>query len=164
MAKTSAREGAVMRGARNWAIAQSRSNNQSPVYIYNLVRVHPFNAAELAVDRVDQVGAYHTSDVPYWFGTLDVFNMFRKTRLWEPYDRELSRKMSAALIAFANTGNPNTKEIAWPAWSDSREQLLEFGQTAIKPVSINTARLDFMARSAVVIPVAPRGIAGQPRD
>ena len=163
MAKTAAREGAVMRTARNWAIVQGRSNT-SPVYIYNLARVHPFNPQELTADRVDLVGAYHTSDVPYWFGTLDVFNRFRKTRLWEPYDRELSRKMTSILIAFANTGNPNTIEVQWPAWSASNEQLLEFGPSTIHPATMNTARLDFMMRSAVAVPPTPRGVSGQPRD
>lgn len=163
VAKTAAREGAVMRTARNWAIAQARSN-RSATYLYNLVRVHPFNPGELAVDRVDLVGAYHTSDVPYWFGTLEVFNTFRRTRLWQPYDRELSAKMTAALIAFANTGDPNTPDVRWPAWSAAGEPLLEFGERAIAATRMDSARLDFMATSAVQIPAAPRGVPGQPRD
>jgi para-nitrobenzyl esterase len=163
MAKTAAREGAVLRTARNWAIAQAKWNT-SAAYIYDLVRVHPFNPQVLAADRPDQIGAYHTSDVPYWFGTLDVFNLFRPTRLWQAYDRDLSQKMTAALIAFANTGAPTTVDVKWPAWSAANEQLLEFGQTTIAPKSIDTKRLDFMAANAVVVPAPPRGVPGQPRD
>ena len=163
VAKTAAREGAVLRTARNWAVAQLKSN-KSPVYIYDLVRVHPFNREALAADRVDLIGAYHTSDVPYWFGTLDAFNLFRPMRLWQPYDRELSEKMTASLIAFANTGNPNTRDIVWPAWSPGNEQLLEFGRSAIVSRPIHSARLEFMAKSSVQIPVPPRGLPGQPRD
>jgi para-nitrobenzyl esterase len=114
MAKAAAREGGVLRTARNWAVAQKRSLS-SPVFIYNLSRVHPFNPKELASDRVDLIGAYHTSDVPYWFGTLDVFNMFRPTRLWQPYDRQLSETMTTLLIAFANTGVPAARGVSWPA-------------------------------------------------
>ena len=163
IAGASAREGAVLRTSRNWAVAQSHAHT-SPTYIYNLVRVHPFNPKELTIDRVDLVGAYHTSDVPYWFGTLDVFNLFRPTRLWQAYDRDLSQKMTAALIAFANTGTPTTADIKWPAWSAASEQLLEFGQTAIAPKGINTKRVDFMTTNAVVVPAPPRGVPGQPRD
>jgi para-nitrobenzyl esterase len=163
MAGTSAREGAVLRTARNWAIAQAHAHT-SPTYIYNLVRVQPFNPKELAVDRVDLVGAYHTSDVPYWFGTLDVFNLFRPTRLWQAYDRDLSQKMTAALIAFANTGTPSTADIKWPAWSAANEQLLEFGQSAIAPKGISAKRMEFMTTNAVVVPAPARGVPGQPRD
>lgn len=165
VAKTAAREGAVMRNARNWGIYQSKSMT-SPIYLYNLVHVHPFNPAHLAADRVDQVGAYHTSDVPYWFGTLEAFNFFRPMRLWTPYDRQLSEKMTASLIAFANTGNPGTADIKWPAWSPRNEQLIEIGDTAIVAKPMNKVRLDFMAQPTVAqMPAAaPRGIPGQPRD
>jgi len=165
VAKTAAREGGVLRGARNWAIAQSKSM-ASPVYIYNLVRVHPFNPAHLAADRVDLVGAYHTSDVPYWFGTLDAFNLFRPMRLWTPYDRQLSEKMTAALVAFANTGNPNTADVKWPSWNAKNEQLIEIGDTAIMAKPINGKRADFMAQplAAPMPAAAPRGLPGQPRD
>jgi para-nitrobenzyl esterase len=162
-ARTAAREGGVLRTARNWAKVQSASL-ASQVYIYNLVRVHPFNPQALAADRVDLVGAYHTSDVPYWFGTLDAFNLFRKTRLWEAWDRELSEKMTAALIAFATTGSPRTPAVAWPAWSAKDEQMIEFGARGILTTRLEPTRLEFMAKAAVQIPAAPRGVPGQPRD
>jgi len=113
---------------------------------------------------VDLVGAYHTSDVPYWFGTLDVFNLFRPTRLWQAYDRDLSQKMTAALVAFANTGTPSTADIKWPTWSAANEQLLEFGQSAIAPKGISTKRMEFMTTNAVIVPAPARGVPGQPRD
>jgi para-nitrobenzyl esterase len=158
MAKAAAREGGVLRTARNWAIAQHKSN-KSPAYLYNLVRVHPFNPEALAADRVDLIGAYHTSDVPYWFGTLDVFNLFRPTRLWQAYDRDLSRKMTAMLIAFANTGVPSAEGITWPAWSPAREQLLELGDRGVVVKPIDGPRLDFVATTAGQWPAAaPRSV------
>ena len=79
--RTVARDASVMRTARSWALAQSGAM-RSPVFVYNLSRLHAFNPDHLPVDRPDQVGAYHTSDVPFWFGTLDAFNLFRPMRLW----------------------------------------------------------------------------------
>lgn len=157
VAKATARESAVLRTARNWAIAQSKSG-QAATYIYDLVRVHPFNPQALASDRVDLIGAYHTSDVPYWFGTLDTFNMFRPTRLWQPYDRDLSQKMTSMLIAFATTGNPSAAGVTWPAWSASREQLLEFGSSAISVKPINGARMDFLATVGPLPSAAARNL------
>lgn len=157
IAKATAREGAVLRTARNWAVAQGKWSRSS-TYIYNLVRVHPFNPQALASDRVDLIGAYHTSDVPYWFGTLDVFNMFRPTRLWQAYDRDLSQKMTSMLIAFANTGNPSAAGVTWPAWSATNEQLLEFGSSAIAARPINGKRMDYRATVATLPGAAPRNV------
>lgn len=142
MGRAAAREGMVGRGARNWAIAQNRWATQ-PVFIYDLVRVHPFNPAALPADRPDLVGAYHTSDVPYWFGTQDALNIFRPTRNWTPADRKLSADMTASLIAFANTGNPSTSALPWPAWKPDNEQLLALDTTASAPVAMPTARWNF---------------------
>ena len=117
----------------------------SPTYVYNLACVHRFNPDHLSVDRVDRVGAYHASDVPFWFGTLESFNLFRPTRLWTSDDWALSAQMTAALIAFANTGNPTTTEISWPAWTPEREQFIEIGERLVAIKRMSTARLEFMA-------------------
>ena len=121
--------------------------------------MHPFNPQALASDRVDLIGAYHTSDVPYWFGTLDAFNMFRTTRLWQAADRQLSQTMTSLLIAFANTGVPSAAGVMWPAWSSSSEQLLEFGASGVAARPIDGARVDFVATTAGQWPAAtPRAI------
>ena len=47
-------------------------------------------------------GAWHSSDLWYWFGTLD--------HCWRPLTRkdyEINRQMAAYLTNFAKTGNPN---------------------------------------------------------
>jgi para-nitrobenzyl esterase len=142
MGRAAAREAMVGRGMRNWALAQSAFTT-SPTYMYNLVRVHPFNPAALPADRPDLVGAYHTSDVPYWFGTQDALNMWRPTRNWTPEDRKLSADMTASLIAFANTGSPTTAAIQWPAWTPASEQLVEFNTTGVKAVAMETPRWNF---------------------
>jgi para-nitrobenzyl esterase len=142
-AKTAAREGMVERSARNWALAQNR-HGKAPVYVYDYSRVHPYiPGAPIADQDIATIGAYHNSDVPYWFGTQGALNLIRPTRKWTTLDRELSAKMTAALIAFANTGDPRTPAADWPAWLPDNERLIEFGDT-IRVLPMNTARLNFM--------------------
>jgi para-nitrobenzyl esterase len=143
MGRTAAREGLVERGARNWALQQA-GNGKAPVYLFMYSRVHPYIPGVLIADQdTATVGAYHTSDVPYWFGTQDALNIIHSTRKWTTYDRELSRKMTAALIAFANTGDPGTAAVPWPRWTAQNERLVEFGDS-IRVLPMSTPRLEFM--------------------
>jgi para-nitrobenzyl esterase len=138
---------------------------KSQAYIDVYSRKHPYvPGVKIADQDTATVGAYHTSDVPYWFGTQDFYNMFRPTRNWTPWDRELSQKMTATLIAFANTGNPSTPDVKWPAWSAQNEQYVNFGDKIIVE-KVNRTRLDFMAknRPAPAAP-APRPAGSFPRD
>jgi len=143
MGRTAAREGMVERGARNWALQQA-ANGKAAVHVFLYSRVHPYiPGVAIADQNTATIGAYHTSDVPYWFGTQDALNIIRPTRNWTAYDRELSKKMTAALIAFANTGDPGTVAVPWPQWTAQNERLLEFGDS-IQVQSMNTPRLEFM--------------------
>ncbi len=154
LGSAAARDAAVGRNARNWAIAQERWN-ESPTYIYMLSRVHPFNPAVTIADHPERIGAYHTSDVPYWFGTLEALNIFRPTRLWTDEDRTLSRRMIDSLIAFADSGSPSTPEVPWAAWTPTAETYVEF-DTTILPRRYETARMDFhVANPAAAANVAP---------
>jgi para-nitrobenzyl esterase len=144
MGRTAAREGMVERGARNWAVEQGKYGS-SPVFLFMYSRVHPYIPGVAIADQdTATIGAYHTSDVPYWFGTQDALNLIRPTRQWTAYDRQLSKQMTDALIAFAKTGDPNTAAADWPKWKRQSEQLIEFGD-AIKVVPMNASRLNFMA-------------------
>ncbi len=143
MGSAAAREGLVGRGARNWAIEQA-ADGKAPVFLFLYSRVHPYIPGVAIADQdPTTIGAYHTSDVPYWFGTQDALNLIRPTRKWTAYDRELSAKMTAALIAFANTGDPNTSAAPWPRWTPQNEKLIEFGDRIVV-LSMDTPRLEFM--------------------
>ena len=134
--------------------------HKSPSYITVYSRRHPYvPGVRIADQDTATVGAYHTSEVPYYFGTQDAYNMFRPTRNWTPWDRELSEKMTAALIAFARTGSPSTPDVAWPAWSATDERYVDFGDR-ITLERVNRARLDFMAAHKP----APQRPATRPRD
>jgi para-nitrobenzyl esterase len=90
------------------------------------------------------IGAYHTSEIPYYLGTQDAYNLFRPTRNWTPWDRDLSQTLTAALVAFATTGDPSTAKVTWPAWSAQDEKYITFGDQ-IGVATVNRARLEFMA-------------------
>ncbi|SEB15639.1 carboxylesterase/lipase family protein [Variovorax sp. YR216] len=141
MGKIAAREGLIELGANSWAVAQSRTG-KSPFYMYMFSRVHPFAPGVTFYDNPAAIGAYHTSDLPYFFDTLDAFNLFRTTREWTPLDRELSARMMDSLLAFARTGNPATRATPWPRWTSEQPQLVEFGEDT-RVISESRERMAF---------------------
>ena len=63
----------------------------------------------------DNNGAWHSSDLWYWFGTLD--------NCWRPFkqkDYDLSNQMTDYLCNFVKTGNPNGNN--HPEWKSSNTQ------------------------------------------
>ena len=74
--------------AKNWIKKQI-----VPSYLYFFERSLPG----------DNNGAWHSSDLWYWFGTLN-----NSWRPFEDRDKELSNEMVDRLCAFALNGNPNT--------------------------------------------------------
>jgi para-nitrobenzyl esterase len=154
MAQTSANEAAGLLNSCNCATLQAKYN-KSQTFITVYSRKHPYvPGVKIADQDPATIGAYHTSDVPYYFGTFDAYNLFRPTRNWTDWDNELSRKMTAALIAFANTGNPSTPEVKWPAWTAENESYVNFGDQ-ISVQTVNRTRLDWMAKHRP--PPAARG-------
>lgn len=82
--------------AKTWCKKQT-----SPAYLWFFERNLPG----------DDHGAWHSSDLWYWFGTLE--------NCWRPFtdkDRALSEEMSDRLCAFAKTADPNASELVqWHA-------------------------------------------------
>jgi para-nitrobenzyl esterase len=145
MAQTSANEAGGLLNSCTCASLQAKYN-KSQAFITVYSRKHPYVPGVTFADQDPAtVGAYHTAEVPYYFGTFDAYNLFRPTRDWTPWDYELSQKMTAALIAFAKTGNPSTSDVKWPAWTAQNEQYVNFGNK-ITLEKVNRARLDFMAK------------------
>jgi para-nitrobenzyl esterase len=97
------------------------------VFIDEYTRRHPYiPGVKLADQDTATVGAYHTADIPYWFGTQDAHNSIRPTRNWTEWDRTLSKQMMEALMALANTGSPDTPAMPWKPWSVKNDTLLWF--------------------------------------
>jgi para-nitrobenzyl esterase len=154
-----AREAGLETNARNCAAMQAQYA-KSKTYIDTFSRKHPYApGVKIADQNTDTIGAYHTGDIPYWFGTQDAFNSIRTTRNWTPWDRELAEKMMASLIAFANTGNPATNDVKWTAWSGDNEVKMEFGSSKIETVKLNTAGMDWLKAH----PAQPVDAAGSNR-
>src|SRR6185312_1025751 len=130
-------------GARNWARAQTRTGKQ-PAYLYLLSRVQPFTPGVSFSDfDPATAGAYHMGDVPYWLGTYDAFNIFRTTRNWTPWDRELSDDMQDVVIAFARSGNPSTAKVKFAPYDPANETRVDFGDS-IKTEKLYSKGLDFL--------------------
>ena len=98
--------------ALGWATLQAKTA-QAPAYLYLFDHVEPFAPGVTFADLPDpaEAGAYHFSDVAYWLGTLNTYNLFRITRDWKPADIALSREMQDVILAFAKTGTPDTPAV-----------------------------------------------------
>ncbi len=91
--------------AKKWCAAQD-----TPAYLWFFERNLPG----------DDHGAWHSSDLWYWFGTLE--------NCWRPFaekDYALSNEMTDRLCAFAKTANPNTEE--WTGWEAGGKSALVLG-------------------------------------
>lgn len=160
-AHAAARENGMLKASRSCAQIQG-SANKAPAYITLFTHKHPYAPGVVLADQNPQtIGAYHTADVPYWFGTFDAFNIFRQTRAWGDYDRKLSDQMLQSLIAVASTGLPDTAETKWPAWSQRDERYLVLGDQ-IRVEKLPVKRMEWLlshppaAAAPLPAPMSPR--------
>ncbi|MDB4890535.1 MAG: Carboxylesterase type, partial [Gemmatimonadetes bacterium] len=71
-----------------------------------------------------EFGAFHTSEVPYVFGTLDVLK-----RPWTDVDRSLSKTVMSYWANFATTGDPNGAGLPhWAAVTPAQPTVLRLGE------------------------------------
>lgn len=85
----------------------------SPVRYYRFLRRPPIPAGFDLVER-EYAGAFHGSDVPYAFGTLDAWAWD-----WTDADRALSVRVQQAWVDFVRTGDPTTSgALDWPTLAD----------------------------------------------
>jgi para-nitrobenzyl esterase len=139
-----AREAAIANASRTCGVNQTLYN-KSPAYIDMFDHRYTFTpGVKIADVNTATIGVYHNADIPYWFGNLDIFNMFRKTRDLTPWDRTLSNDMEESLVAFAKTSNPNTAAVKWPAWKPNNDVFVDFGDT-IKVEKFNTKAMAWLA-------------------
>jgi para-nitrobenzyl esterase len=134
-------------GARSWARLQTATGKQ-PAYLFMVTRVQPFTPGVSFGDfNTATAGAYHMGDVPYFLGTYEAFNLFRRTRDWTPLDRSLSEEMQNVLVTYARTGVPSTPRARFVRYDPANEQRTDFGDR-IAVEKINGRGMDFLLANA----------------
>ncbi len=95
--------------ARSWCAAQT-----VPSYCWYFDRQLPG----------DDHGAWHSSDLWYWFGTLR-----NGWRPWEEKDHDLARQMTGYLCNFVKTGDPNGEGLTrWKPSAKKQKAVLCLGE------------------------------------
>ncbi|MEZ0609716.1 carboxylesterase/lipase family protein [Fibrella sp. WM1] len=124
-------------GVQNYAWATVQSKQGKSVYVYRFTRKLP------ATGQYATYGAFHTGEVAYAYDNLRFID--RQLRPLNAADDELARQMSAYWANFIKTGNPNGAGLPqWPAYTNSKKQLMVLGdELKAKPLT-DAARLDFL--------------------
>lgn len=130
--------------ARDWA-KDATANAKSPIWLVQYNHPHPYPPGVVITDMdIKAAGAYHNSDLPFWYGTLDSLNLFRHIRDWTPYDYKLSNQMQDVIVAFARTGNPTTADAKIPRYDPRHEQRLVFGDNGLMVETLNPKQVEFI--------------------
>jgi para-nitrobenzyl esterase len=113
-----------------WSADQIKASKS--IYTYYFDRVLPWPAHP-------EFGAFHTSEVPYVFQTLDTLD-----RPWEPVDTTVSNTVSTYWTNFARKGDPNGPGLpTWPAYSAASHKTMQLGQRMGPMDTADAARLEF---------------------
>jgi para-nitrobenzyl esterase len=126
------------RGLASMAIWAERRLHSSanPIYLYL------WNHAEPGPDS-SRYGAFHSSEIPYVFGTLDR----SPERPFKDLDRRLSALLGSYWVNWVKTGNPNGAGLpVWPRYTLEQKQILEIGATTSARAVLPAAKLEVFER------------------
>jgi para-nitrobenzyl esterase len=114
-----------------WAPGQMKLSGV--VYTYYFDRAIPW-------PEHPEFGAFHTSEVPYVFGNLELTR-----HPFEPVDQKVSDAVSSYWMNFAASGDPNGKSlVSWPAYATDAHKTMELGiKMGPMPIAATPERLAF---------------------
>ena len=128
-------------GTWQWVEAQTKTGG-APVYRYHFELPAP--PSEM---HPEGKYAWHSDDLEYVFGTLDV----RRGSVWRPEDRKLSEEMMEYWTNFAKTGNPNGPGLPeWPRYDKTGAVMHLDRETHASPDSTR-ARYEFLVSEAPAV-------------
>jgi para-nitrobenzyl esterase len=118
-----------------WGAKRSQTK-KTPAYMYYFSRVTPGSVGAV-------YGAFHASDVPYFFDNLQ-----ESPRPWKAVDHRLASVMSSYWVRFATSGDPNEAGLPnWPAFHEANPETMELGsRIGPRPIAA-PAKLSFFTRT-----------------
>jgi len=117
-------------------IEAHKNTGESPVYRYH------FELAALPSKYHPGTFAFHSDDIEYVFGTLDI----RPGETVRSEDRKLSEQMMSYWTNFAKTGNPNGQGLPlWPKCGKS-DELIHLDSTVTSSADTLRPRYEFLEK------------------
>ena len=109
----------------NWTWARMhKRTGRSKTFFYHFSHEPPLPPDHDYSEAVrGRLGAFHTAEIPYVFGTLD-----KRNWPWREADRELAETMSSYWVNFATQGDPNGAGLpVWPLFDPQAPTVMHFG-------------------------------------
>jgi para-nitrobenzyl esterase len=134
--------GMIAGGSWHWVEAQARTGH-APVYRYRFDRPAPAEP-----NHPQGKYAFHSDELEYVFGTLDV----RQGAVWKPEDRVLSEQLVNYWTNFARTSDPNEKGLpSWPRY-DTGGELLHLDVPITTSPDTTRREFEFLQRESAKTP------------
>jgi para-nitrobenzyl esterase len=133
----------IMGGAARWTAAKASAGKPAWLYYFSYVgsRFRPAKTRASHADEIQYVWEYWGRRTPMSQVSAE--------------DQKMAGLMHACWVAFAKTGAPKCGNAAWPAYTPTGDQLMEFGASSGVRTHLRKTRLD--AQEAATLPTLGLG-------